>query len=74
MGLAPFRYESPRARVRRINLRAEPEWVAAVEEAARHMGMGLSAYIRLSVNERLSRDRAAASVPEPPPPKRRKGR
>jgi hypothetical protein len=62
----------------RIDMRAEPEWVAAVEEAGRRLGLNVSAYIRLATSERLARDGLTPPKPaggdEPPAPGRRKGR
>jgi hypothetical protein len=46
----------------RVELRAEPEWIARVTAEAERLGLNLSAYIRLAVNERLDRTEAA----EPP--------
>lgn len=44
----------------RIDLRADPEFVARVEaQAKRFGGIGLSAYIRAAVAERLERDEAS---------------
>lgn len=42
----------------RVDLRAEPEWIARVAAAAERFGLSLSAYIRLAVSERLERDEA----------------
>jgi hypothetical protein len=39
----------------RVELRAEPEWIARVAAEANRLGLNLSAYIRLAVNERLDR-------------------
>lgn len=41
----------------RIEVRADPEWIQLVVEEASKLGLGLSAYIRLAVNERLRRTR-----------------
>ena len=50
----------------RIDLRAEPEFVARMQAQADRLGLSLSAYIRLSVTERLERDEATS-------PRRRSG-
>jgi hypothetical protein len=42
----------------RVEFVAAPEWLAEVDEFARALGMGRSAYIRMAVNERLDTDRA----------------
>jgi len=41
-----------------IQFRAEPEWIDRVNAAAEALGLSLSAYIRLAVNERLLRTAA----------------
>jgi hypothetical protein len=41
-----------------IQLRAEPEWIDEVNEEADRLGLSLSAYIRLAVNERMERTRS----------------
>ena len=46
----------------RVEIRAEPEWIERVTAEADRLGLNLSAYIRLAVNERLDRTEAA----EPP--------
>jgi hypothetical protein len=43
-----------------IQLRAEPAWIDRVNAEAERLGLSLSAYIRLAVNERLER-----AAPEP---------
>lgn len=43
----------------RIDLRAEPDWVARVTRQARRLGISASAYIRLATSERLERDEAS---------------
>jgi hypothetical protein len=45
----------------RVDLRAEPEWIARVTAVAERFGLSLSAYIRLATTERLERDEAAAA-------------
>ncbi len=49
----------------RIDLRAEPEWIARVAAAAERFGLSVSAYIRLAVSERLERDEASTSRKAP---------
>lgn len=39
----------------RIDLRAEREWIAKVVEEAKRLGLSLSAYVRLAVNECMGR-------------------
>jgi hypothetical protein len=46
-----------------IQIRAEPEWIDRVNTEADRLGLSLSAYIRLAVNERM--ERTAAERPEP---------
>jgi hypothetical protein len=58
----------------RVDFRAEPEWIELVEQVAKHMGMGLSAYIRMATNERLARDGARPPVPQARDPKQPRGR
>jgi hypothetical protein len=60
----------------RIELRAPAEWIARVAAVAETLGLSLSAYIRLAVNERVQRDQAAAAAapPSPPPRSRRRQR
>jgi len=41
-----------------IQIRAEPEWIDRVNAAAEALGLSISAYIRLAVNERLQRTAA----------------
>ena len=40
----------------RIDLRADPSWVARVEKQAERFGVNLSAYIREAVTRRLEAD------------------
>jgi hypothetical protein len=49
----------------RVDFRAEPDWIDLVEEAAKRLGLGMSAYIRLATNERLSRDGLVAPARPP---------
>jgi hypothetical protein len=52
-----------------IQVRAEPAWIDRVNAEAERLGLSLSAYIRLAVNERLER-----TAPAPAPGhKRRRG-
>jgi hypothetical protein len=39
----------------RIELRADADWIERVAKEAERLGLSLSAYIRLAVNERLER-------------------
>ena len=43
---------------RRIELRAEELWAQRVERQAERFNLGLSAYIRQAIQERLERDEA----------------
>lgn len=38
-----------------IQIRAEPAWIDRVSAEAERLGLSLSAYIRLAVNERMQR-------------------
>lgn len=40
----------------RIDLRAEPAWIARVERQARRLGTSLSAYIRQATTRQLEKD------------------
>jgi hypothetical protein len=40
----------------RVDLRADPKWIARATRQAHRFGMGLSAYIRLAVTERMEQD------------------
>jgi len=40
----------------RVDLRADPAWIARVQKQADRLGIALSAYIRLATSERLERD------------------
>jgi hypothetical protein len=51
-----------------IQLRADPAWIDRVNAEAERLGLSLSAYIRLAVNERMQR-----TASEPPPAQKRKG-
>ncbi len=50
----------------RLELRAEPEWIARVTAVAERFGLSLSAYIRLVVTRQVELDEAST----PPAPKR----
>lgn len=52
-----------------VQFRAEPEWIDRVNDAAESLGLSMSAFIRLAVNERLKEMGA-----EQPGPRRRKGK
>lgn len=52
----------------RIDLRATPEWVARLEEAAFRKGLSISAYIREAVADRMDGE----NVPQTPKPRRPK--
>lgn len=43
----------------RIDLRAEPDFVARLNRQAERLGLSLSAYLRLAATERLERDEAS---------------
>lgn len=43
----------------RIDLRADPAWVARVERQAERYGMTVSAYIRRAVSKELEQDEAS---------------
>lgn len=55
----------------RIDLRAPTLWVHRVEFAARKKGLGVSAYIRMVVAERMEADRIPEELPEAKPAKRK---
>lgn len=40
----------------RIDLRAEPEWVARIKRQADRLGISISAYIRLATTRQLEQD------------------
>lgn len=44
----------------RVDLRADPTWVARVERQARRLGLNVSAYIRLATTRQLEIDEANA--------------
>jgi hypothetical protein len=48
---------------RRLELVAEPEWIARLTVQAERLGLSVSAYIRLAVTERLERDESQAPAP-----------
>ena len=41
-----------------IQLRADPAWIERVNAEAERLGLSLSAYVRLAVNERMERTAA----------------
>jgi hypothetical protein len=51
-----------------IQIRAEPEWINLVNTEAERLGLSLSAYIRLAVNERLERTASRSSGGGKPKP------
>jgi hypothetical protein len=51
----------------RLELKADPEWIARVVEYGETLGLSLSAFVRLSVNEKMQRMDA-----ERPPIRKRK--
>jgi hypothetical protein len=44
----------------RIDLRADPEWIARIAVQAERLGISISAYIRQAVSRQLERDEAEA--------------
>lgn len=48
----------------RIDLRADPDWVARIERQAERHGISVSAYIRLAVTGRLESDEATDPTPK----------
>jgi hypothetical protein len=62
----PRKKSSPRDR---IDLRAEPDWIARVQRQADRLGVPFSAYIRLRTTEALERDEASDPSLKPKPPK-----
>jgi hypothetical protein len=48
----------PDAHRGRIDLRAEPEFVARIERQSRRLGLSLSGYVRLAVSRQLEADEA----------------
>lgn len=51
----------------RMDLRADPEWVARVTRQAKRLGIGVAAYVRMATTERLERDEATEPPPKRPP-------
>jgi hypothetical protein len=41
-----------------VQFRADPEWIDRVNAEAERLGLSISAYIRLAVNERMERTEA----------------
>jgi len=58
--LSPRKTEQPRDR---IDLRADPAWIARIQAQADRLGLGLSAYIRQAVTRQLEQDEAQAPRP-----------
>lgn len=54
----------------RLDLRAEPAWVARVRRQADRFGMSISAYIRAKTTEALERDEATDESLKPRKPSR----
>ena len=52
----------------RLEIRADPAWIARVTRAAERFGLSLSAFIRLVVTERVE-EIERNPAPEPPPAK-----
>ena len=52
----------------RVELRADPEWIARVSSAAERFSLSLSAFIRMVVTERLEE---LERNPPPPSPKKK---
>ncbi len=48
----------------RIELQADPQWVAELDRAARSLGISRSAYIRMACNRQMAADRREGSAPE----------
>lgn len=62
----------PSPKTAKIEVRAEPEWVAWVHKAAKDKGISASAYTRMVLTERMRVDgieppRSARGKPKPPP-------
>jgi len=53
----------------RLDLRAEPAWIARVRRQAERFGMSVSAYIRIRTTEALERDEATDERPVPKKPR-----
>jgi hypothetical protein len=53
----------------RLEMKAPAEWIDEVSRVAESLGLSLSAYVRLAVNERIQRDRAAANPPKKKAPR-----
>jgi hypothetical protein len=51
----------------RLELKADPAWIARVVEYGESLGLSLSAFVRLAVNEKMQRMEA-----ERPPNRKRK--
>ena len=53
----------------RLEIRAEPAWIARATKAAERFGLSLSAFIRMAVTEKL--EELERTAPEPPEKKRK---
>jgi hypothetical protein len=53
----------------RVEFKAEPEWIARVVEHGQSLGLSLSAFIRLAVNEKIHR--MDAEMPQQPKSRRK---
>lgn len=62
---APMPARKPDTRDR-VDLRAEPAWIARIAAQADRLGISVSAYIRLATTERLEKDEASAPVARRP--------
>lgn len=56
----------------RLEIRAPADWIDRVTDIASRLGLSLSAYVRLAVNERLAKDEASAPEVDAPKTRRRK--
>jgi hypothetical protein len=51
----------------RLEIRADPGWIARLTRAAERFGLSLSAFIRMVVSERMEElERNPPAAPEPP--------
>jgi hypothetical protein len=51
------RKKRPNPQRDRIEIRSDPEWIDRVLRHANNLGLSISAYIRLAVNEKMQRER-----------------
>jgi hypothetical protein len=49
----------------RVEFKAEPGWIAKVEETAQQLGLDVSGYIRLATSERMNEDRRKLGLDKP---------